>query len=137
MYCCDMWMIERGDGVGFLLEACDTIRFADEIAREKLQCYNPLQPPVARLVDNAHAAFAELVEDLVMGDDFADHFRRPAPELCRRRPLTASGFGAEPDSAFAAARRAAPGSSAAPARNPCMKCSGRRPRCNEARILFR
>ena len=40
---------------------------------QELQCDDTAQTGVLGLVDHAHAAFAELLDDLVVGDGLADH----------------------------------------------------------------
>ena len=59
-------MVERGNSPGFLIEAGDVILRADETCGEEFQRDEAVQPEILGLIDHTHAAFAELLEYLVM-----------------------------------------------------------------------
>lgn len=44
-----------------------------DVGREKLDRHQAFELRILGFVDDAHAAFAELGEDFVVGDGFADH----------------------------------------------------------------
>ena len=60
-------MVECGDGSGFLNGAVAGGTEVGLIGRKDLEGDQPIQPRVARLIDDAHAAFAEFFEDIVIG----------------------------------------------------------------------
>ena len=64
----DVGMIERRRRAGLDQEACLGRRLDAEMRREKLQGHEALEPLVAGLVDEAHAALAEQVEHEVLPD---------------------------------------------------------------------
>ncbi len=71
-------VLEPGDGLG-LGEEPGAVAVAGKLAtREHLQRDDPAQPPVAGLVDDAHAAAAQLAEDLVLADPRRAASRHPA-----------------------------------------------------------
>ncbi len=79
-------MIERGGGLGLTLKAFPNILVAQQMARKKLQRNEPLEFGVLGLIDNAHAALADFLEDAVVRDCLAD-------QDVRIVPLLAWGFG--------------------------------------------
>ncbi len=68
-----MWVAEGGDGFGFAAEAPDRVRVVGELVGQELQRDFPGQPHVFGLVDDAHAAGAELAGDPIMADGAAKH----------------------------------------------------------------
>ena len=65
-------MIEGG-GSGLLPEAGLVFLVLQPVSGEKLQRHDALEFRVLGLVDHAHAALAELLEDFVVGDGLTDH----------------------------------------------------------------
>ena len=63
-----MGMRELGNGSGFGLEALQIVRSGELTAQEHLQCHVAPKGPMARLVNDAQAAPAELLQDLVVAD---------------------------------------------------------------------
>ena len=66
-------MIERGSRAGFTEETLEGLFVAMRGFRKKLQGDTPAKLGVFGFVDDAHAAFAELAENAVMGDGFVEH----------------------------------------------------------------
>ena len=64
----DVGMIERGGGLGFALEARESLRICGNSFRQKFERDEAQQADVFGFVDHAHAATAELFEDAVMGE---------------------------------------------------------------------
>ena len=62
---CDVRMIERGQRLGFTLEARETVRIGGEQLRQDLQRDVTAQPRVAGSIDFAHPAGADGAEDLI------------------------------------------------------------------------
>jgi hypothetical protein len=61
-------MIERRCGARFTAKPLDRLRIPRDVARKKLQGEVPPEARVPGLVDDAHTAPAELLEDGVVGD---------------------------------------------------------------------
>jgi hypothetical protein len=59
VYLANVWVVQRGDGTRFLLEAA-TVR-----TREPLDGHQAFEPRVARLPDFAHAAGTEQADDFI------------------------------------------------------------------------
>jgi len=59
-------MIERSKYFGFALETGDPVSIPSKFLRRKLDCYIAAQLLVLRLIDFAHAAFADFACDLIM-----------------------------------------------------------------------
>jgi len=64
-------MIQRGRGLRFTLEAHEGLRILRNSVGQKFQCDEAPEASVLGLVDNAHPAPAELLEDTVMGNSLA------------------------------------------------------------------
>ena len=65
----DVGMVELRDRLGLVLEP-HQLRGRGELGRpDQLEGHQPVQRELTRLVDDAHPAPAQLVEDLVTGDD--------------------------------------------------------------------
>ena len=60
----DVGMVQPGQRAGFAIEALGEIRSGGGLRREDFQRDDPVQGGLAGLVDGAHAAFADEVEDL-------------------------------------------------------------------------
>ena len=71
----DIGMIDSGGGFGLQAEAALAVHVDNFSGRQNLQRDEPVQVNILRFVDLAHAALTELVEDTVVRNDAADHFR--------------------------------------------------------------
>ena len=61
----DVGMIQRGEGLGFTLEASETVGVMREFLGEDLDRHVAIQPGVARAIDLPHSAFANRRADFV------------------------------------------------------------------------
>jgi hypothetical protein len=66
-------MVERSCGFGLAQETTSGSRVRDELGREELEGHLPAEVQVLRPVDHTHTAFAELLQDAVMGESPTDH----------------------------------------------------------------
>jgi len=66
-------MVERGGRLGFALEAAERLRIASHLIGQEFQRHKAVQPCVFRLVNHAHTAATELLNDAVMRDGLAEH----------------------------------------------------------------
>jgi hypothetical protein len=73
----DIGVIDGGGGPGFMDEALSFIHAFQSLRGEKLERHGPLELGILGLVDDAHSAFAELLQDLIVGYGLADHLNRP------------------------------------------------------------
>ena len=64
----DVRVLQPGDGPGFLIEAGELLRAGVPAGENHLEGDEPIQPRLPGLVDDAHAAAAQLREDLVAGN---------------------------------------------------------------------
>ena len=64
---------ERGGGLGFSQEALLGLFVVEQMGGEELQCDGPFERGVLGLVDYAHAALSERLDDLVVADGPTDH----------------------------------------------------------------
>ena len=71
----DIWVMQRRCSLCFALEPGSNVSVAEQMGRQKLESNLSFQLRVLGLVDDTHAAFAELLGDLVMGDGLANHRR--------------------------------------------------------------
>ena len=69
----DVGMVESRSRLGFQDEASLALGIGGFIGRQDLDRYDPVEVGVRRLVDDAHAAFADLLRDVVMKQALADH----------------------------------------------------------------
>src|SRR5579859_1213133 len=69
----DVWMVEFGQGQGFLAESFARRVLSQLSGREDFQGNISVEPLIARSIDNAHSTGADLFEDMVMADSLADH----------------------------------------------------------------
>ncbi len=69
----DVRVVQGRGGPGFLRESLPAYRVVQLFGREDLHGDEPIEMEVLRLVDNPHAAFAELLEDSVVSEDVANH----------------------------------------------------------------
>jgi hypothetical protein len=67
----DVWMIEGGSGLGFALEAGESLRVGGDVFGEEFEGDEAMEAGVFGFVDNAHAA-AEFVGDVVVGEVLTD-----------------------------------------------------------------
>jgi len=67
-------MVESGSGAGFATKAFESLRVARELVGQKFEGDEAAEFGVFRLVDDAHTAAAELLDDAVMRDSLADHW---------------------------------------------------------------
>ncbi len=68
----DVGVIQRRCGSRLASETIQGIRVASQFIRQKLESDRSLQPAVLGLVDHAHSAAAQLLDDAVMRDGLAD-----------------------------------------------------------------
>src|SRR6202044_2827574 len=61
----DVWVIQRGDSAGFLLETLEAFGFVGDRRREDFEGDAAARARVARFVDFAHAARADQRDDFV------------------------------------------------------------------------
>src|ERR1700733_8392331 len=66
-------MVEGRSSLGFLKETALTLGVGGQTGRQNFYCHQTIEPAVLRLVDFAHSAGANLVDQLVVKDLFADH----------------------------------------------------------------
>ena len=72
----DVRMVERGGGEGFALKALAGRGIVLHVGRKKFQRDVAAQLEVFRFVDHTHPPAAQLRENAVMRNGFADHRRR-------------------------------------------------------------
>ena len=72
----DVGMIQGGCGLGFALEAGQGLRVAGHFPGQKLECDKTVQPRVFSLVDHAHTAAAQLLNNAVVRNSLPDHWQR-------------------------------------------------------------
>ena len=60
-------------GLRFTLKSTERLRIPGYLVRKKLKRDETMQPDVLGLVNHAHPATAELFNDAIMRDAFADH----------------------------------------------------------------
>ncbi len=58
-------------------ESLPGVRISCEVRREEFERHGSLEASVFGLVDDTHAAFAELLEDLVVRNHLANHGNSP------------------------------------------------------------
>jgi hypothetical protein len=69
----DVGVVEGGAGLGLALEPLQGDGVAEELLGQELQRDGPVEAGVLGLVDDTHAAAANLLEDAVVRDGLADH----------------------------------------------------------------
>src|SRR5579859_4413485 len=69
----DVGMVQGGGGAGLALKALERLRIARKIFRKKFERDVAAQASVLGLVNDAHAACAQLGENAVVRDGLADH----------------------------------------------------------------
>ena len=74
----DAGVLERGGGLRLVDEPLPALRVGDRVSGEDLEGDEAAEQGVAGLVDDAHAALPELLDDAVAVDRLADHGRHLA-----------------------------------------------------------
>jgi hypothetical protein len=69
----DVRVIQSRGRPGFTLETFERLRTRGDVLRQKLECYEAAELEVLGLVNHAHAAPAELIDNAVMRNGLADH----------------------------------------------------------------
>jgi hypothetical protein len=70
----DVGMVQSGGGTGFTSETFQRLRVSGNVIRQELERNETTQFGVLGLVNDAHAATAELFDDAVARDGLADEF---------------------------------------------------------------
>src|SRR5208337_5543143 len=68
----DVGVIQGGSGPRLPLETCERLRVVSDFVRQKLQGHEPVQADVLGLVNHAHSATAQLLDDAIVGDGLAN-----------------------------------------------------------------
>ena len=68
----DVWMVQRRCGTGFAAEAFQCLRVVGYVLGQKLQRNEAAKLSVLGLVDDAHSAAPEFLDDAVVRDDLTD-----------------------------------------------------------------
>ena len=74
----DIGMIERRGRLGLTNEAAVGVLVLEQVGSEELQGHETVELCVLGLVDHAHPALADFLDDFVMRNGLADHRRRGA-----------------------------------------------------------
>ncbi len=82
-------MVERRGGLRFIAKALVGVGIFRQLGREKLQRDVTVQPDVERLVDDAHTAATEFVDDAIVRDGLSDHRSRASCGEAKLTPLLA------------------------------------------------
>ena len=69
----DVGVIESGSGLRLALKTAQGLRIAGNFVGQKLEGNETMQAGIFGLVNDAHAAAAQLFDDPVVGDGLADH----------------------------------------------------------------
>ena len=69
----DVWMIERRGESSFALEAFKVCFLGSELRRENFDDDSAAEFCIGRFVDSALSAYAELLQNLITAEGFADH----------------------------------------------------------------
>ena len=88
-------MVKGAGGLGFLDEAALAVGVGDAVGGEDLEGDQAVEPRVAGLVDDTHAALAQLLEDGVVAEGLAGHGVRCAIIAANARspPARSGGLG--------------------------------------------
>ena len=70
-------MVQSGSGASFAAETLESVRVTDQIIGEELESNETAKVGVFGLVDDAHAAAAQLLNDAVVRNGFADQGKAP------------------------------------------------------------
>src|ERR1700690_1466020 len=71
----DVGMIQRGCGLRFALKTGQGLRIAGNVFRQEFKCDKTMKPRVLGFVDHAHATAPEFLDNAVVRDGLADHWR--------------------------------------------------------------
>ena len=74
--CADVGMIQRGCRTRLSAKAFQSLWILCEVFGEKFERDKPAEGWILRLVDNTHAAAAQLFDDSIVRDGLADHWER-------------------------------------------------------------
>jgi hypothetical protein len=77
----DVGMVECGSGPGLAAETFQGLRIVGDVVRKELESDEASELGVFGLVNQAHAAAAQLLQDAVVGNSLADH----PPQILRWR----------------------------------------------------
>ena len=80
----DAGMVQQGGRPGFSFKALQRLAVTGQVIWKKLQRYVTAQARVFRLIYHAHSPAAQLADDLVMGNDLANHGRLAGRSLAGR-----------------------------------------------------
>src|SRR5664279_3495845 len=90
----DVGVIQCGSSLRFPLKARQSVRIMRRLVRQKLQRDKATEGQVFGLVDNPHPATAQLLDNAVMRDRLADHWRESYVGLAGKsmKPGMLAGF---------------------------------------------
>jgi hypothetical protein len=88
----DIRMIEGGSGLRLSLEATSCLRVLSHFVRQELQRDEAVQFHILGLIDDAHTAATELLDDAVVRNGLADHWQRIL-RRCHRQVNEGGGVG--------------------------------------------
>src|SRR5579864_2664280 len=71
----DIGMVEGGCGLRLALKAGKCLGVFDDVVGKKLQGDETMEGDVLSLVNHAHSAATELLDDAVVRDGLADHYK--------------------------------------------------------------
>ena len=71
----DVGMIQGRGGFGFALKTAECLRVFGYVVGQELQSHKAPEPHILGLVHDAHSAAAELLDDAVVRDGLANHWR--------------------------------------------------------------
>ncbi len=71
----DVRVVERGRRLGLALEAAQGLGILGDVVRQELQGDKTVEARIFRLVDHTHAATAQLLDDAVVRNGLAKHWR--------------------------------------------------------------
>jgi hypothetical protein len=71
----DIWMVQRRRRLGFALKTGEGLRVASYVFGEKFERDKAMQPRVLGFINDAHPPAAQPLDDAVVRDDLANHWR--------------------------------------------------------------
>src|SRR5437870_4658374 len=72
----DVGMVQGGGSLCFAPETTQGLRIAGNLIGQELKGYEAMQPGVLGLVDDAHSAAADLLDNTVMRNRSLDHYQK-------------------------------------------------------------
>ncbi len=72
----DVGMVERGSSLSLSSKTAQGLGVAGNLIRQKLQGYETVQPSVLSLLDDAHSAAADFLENAVVRHGSHDHWQK-------------------------------------------------------------